>query len=433
MSDLLFSLIDNMDRPLIVSENHSLNSIHIEESAITSGIASGAGVSVWDASEYGISADVARQMIADADTPEARERVMASLRQRAIARLGADTSNGRVNIFTAGKLPWHKLGVNIQSANDSGNAMILSGTNHKYEKIPMSYTLPDGRTVQADDTYAIVRLDTGEKVGQCGKVYKVIQNSDGFAFLDTVLAEFGAKYESAGSLFGGRQAWCLARLPEQSFTLGSKDVNNCYAMFTLDHTGSGADYCFPTSERVECANTLRLAMAGRRGKGISIRHTGDIRGKVKDAQQALGLSIRNFGQYKEAAEVMYRTPLEPREYVNLVLDRTTELTAEQVKQGAMAIAKELGDDTERGYKSAQRAIDKRASIFDDIMSRYDSPTCEPRGTAWSAFNAVTETADHGRLGKMKEADKESRQFESVMVGQADDMKQEAYSLALASI
>ncbi len=49
-----------------------------------------------------------------------------------------------------------------------------------------------------------------------------------------------------------------------------------------------------------------------------------------------------------------------------------------------------------------------------------------RGTGWAAFNAVTEAADHGKLGGRyigNEDEKASRRLESVVDGRADEVKQ----------
>ena len=55
-----------------------------------------------------------------------------------------------------------------------------------------------------------------------------------------------------------------------------------------------------------------------------------------------------------------------------------------------------------------------------------------RGTAWSAFNSVTESADHARIGTRRVGsldDQRSRRFENVLAGNADEMKQVAFALA----
>jgi hypothetical protein len=71
----------------------------------------------------------------------------------------------------------------------------------------------------AADAYAMVRKDTGGHLGTVGKRYSAIQNAQAFDFLDGVLGEFGARYETAGSLYGGQKVWMLAHMPKQAFQL----------------------------------------------------------------------------------------------------------------------------------------------------------------------------------------------------------------------
>jgi hypothetical protein len=71
-----------------------------------------------------------------------------------------------------------------------------------------------------------------------------------------------------------------------------------------------------------------------------------------------------------------------------------------------------------------------------ILTRYDSDRCGVggiRGTKWAAFNAVTEHADyaHPRRKVGTEADRLSRWFESVLTGDADEIKQTAFDLLAA--
>jgi hypothetical protein len=72
-----------------------------------------------------------------------------------------------------------------------------------------------------------------------------------------------------------------------------------------------------------------------------------------------------------------------------------------------------------------------------MLDRYESERCGlngQRGMAWAALNAVTESADHGKLGGRfagSEDAKRSRRFESILTGAADDAKQVAYQRALA--
>jgi hypothetical protein len=88
-------------------------------------------------------------------------------------------------------------------------------------------------------------------------------------------------------------------------------------------------------------------------------------------------------------------------------------------------------------KSFKAKIERCGEILEDMLNRYESERCGmngQRGTAWAALNAVTESADHGKLAGRFTGDGEtrmSRRFESILTGQADEAKQVAYQRALA--
>src|SRR3990167_966436 len=52
-----------------------------------------------------------------------RDQIMGS----AIKRASLDTSNGRINVMVAGKAPWHGLGVNVDKATTSAEAIKFAG------------------------------------------------------------------------------------------------------------------------------------------------------------------------------------------------------------------------------------------------------------------------------------------------------------------
>lgn len=148
-----------------------------------------------------------------------------------------DNTTGRVSMFAAGELPWHKLGVLVREAVTSEHAARLSGTGWIVDKVPLMYDF-NGMSKMVKDRFGIVRRDTGACLGTVGKQYQPIQNGEAFDFLDGVLEEFGARYESAGSLFGGEKVWMLARMPKQSFTINGGDNQEAYVAFMNYHERS---------------------------------------------------------------------------------------------------------------------------------------------------------------------------------------------------
>lgn len=446
MRSLLDSIIDAQSAgPRIVSEQHDTNKIDYGGSAaVDRALSGGRPQGPWDEAEYGISLAEAQRRWDAARTPEERAKVAEELKQRAIRRAGLDTTGGRVAVMVAGKDAWHKLGVNIAEATDSKNALALSGTGFTVGKLPLGYQWGD-KFKDSGEAWAIVREDTGDCLGVVGGRYAPIQNAEAFAFMDTVLAEFGAKYETAGSLYGGRKVWLQATLPAQAFEVVRGDRVEGRATFVNVHDGSGCALVYPTADRIECGNTCRTVTAEALARALKIRHTGSVRDKLDDARRTLGVAVKGIETFKEEAEVMARTPCpDHRGYFSGVLDEVLEITQAKVKMGAAGLANadilanalnaaEHRDRLERHY---QRLIDGRAGILDDILNRYEQQRCGIagiRGTAWGAFNAVTEHADHFRGGRKvgTQEDRDSRHLESILSGDRDEMKQAARSAALA--
>jgi len=447
MSSILDSVISATEnRVRIISEQHDPNQIKVNPDDVTNGVASRSGLpnpnggGGWDTSEYGITREEAMARIRAANTPEARAAVLQDLKRRAIQRAGLDVSNGRVNVAFANRGGWHDLGVVLSDVFDSETGIVQGGLNWPVEKLPyFSPEGPDGTMIASESRFYLRRGDT--KIVLCdnvGRIYQPIQNVDAFRYVDGVLSERGARYEAVGSLYRGEKIFLLVNLPQQSFTLNGKDRNEAYTLFTNPHDGSGCAYCYPTNERVGCRNTLRRSLSDR-WKGIRIRHDGNLRNSMADAQNALGLAVQGFDAYKEEAEALFRQQsVNPQHYAADVLDAVLDITGADALKGADVLAAVLQvTEAQRALeaKSFARQIKHRSAVLDDILERYESDRCEPKGTAWAALQAVTESVDHGKLGgrfKGAEDIRASRRLESNVSGDNDDVKQTAYQMALAT-
>ncbi len=376
-------------------------------------------------------------------TPAQYAELAAVAAPAAIRRAGLDTSNGRVSCMVAGLPPWHRLGVNVAQAVDSLEAQQLAGLNWTVSKRPLHFRHAN-EFIEQSDTFGIVRDDTGKCLGVVGSRYAPIQNTEGFAFLDDVLSSFGAKYESAGAIHGGKQVWMLANLPQSCFSVARGDAVKTYAIFTNPHDGSGRAFCYPTTERVVCSNTFRVSTSDR-SKGIGIRHTGSVKSKIDDAKRALCASVKGFADFQQKADALARARVpHANSYFNAVLDNTLPVSADDVRKGAAGIARERckadvsPEDFSYAVRTAEKEIKSRGEILHDIIERYHGERCRANGiegTVWSALNAVTEHADYAKskrkVGTRNEQD--SRRFDSVLSGDADEMKQVAFTQALQLI
>jgi phage/plasmid-like protein (TIGR03299 family) len=146
-------------------------------------------------------------------------------------------------MFYVRQTPWHGMGVRVEEALASEEALRISGLDWRVKQAPVYYG--EGHAL-TDEYRANLRDDTGDLLGIVSDQYQIVQNTEAFAFTDELLGQ-GVKYETAGSLFGGRKTWLLARL-EQVTILG--DQVDPYLLFSNGHDGYNAVKVAITPTRV---------------------------------------------------------------------------------------------------------------------------------------------------------------------------------------
>src|SRR5262249_38094372 len=140
------------------------------------------------------------------------------------------------------------------------------------------------------------------------------------------------------------------------------------------------DALFATAHRAECANTVRIAVEADRSKGIRLRHTGSIAGKIDDARRALGIAVKGVEAFKDQAEALSKTPLPAggvKFVANDILDAALEITAADMAKGADVLAKAVAKTAAQqalAEKAIERQIQERRDILEDILRRYESDT-----------------------------------------------------------
>ena len=183
------------------------------------------------------------------------------------------------SMFYTREKPWHGLGVRVEEAPTSADALRLAGLDWEVAQEPI---FTEGGDAIAG--YKVNVRDSDRKVlGVVSDRYKIIQNREAFAFTDTLLGS-GVRYETAGSLQEGKRVWLLARLPREYIIAGERI--SPYLVFSNSHDGSGAVRVALTPIRVCCNNTLNLALDTAR-RSWSMIHTGNISDKIQEAKDTL--------------------------------------------------------------------------------------------------------------------------------------------------
>jgi phage/plasmid-like protein (TIGR03299 family) len=327
------------------------------------------------------------------------------------------------SLYMVREPPWHGLGVvldeypksideALEKAGlgwkvDHGDVLVVKrpewvddfGTKHPPELIP------------AKGFKANIRQDTGDVLGIVSDEYEVVENADAFKFLDALINS-DMHFETAGSLWGGRRVWVLARLPEY-VELGG-DLSATYVYVANSHDGSMAVTAAVTPIRIVCANTLGAALRhAEHGvaaqRTFRFRHTGNLQTKFAEARQVLGMTINYQTQFKALADRMVTEPI-----AEWALER-------RVLRHLWAIDEEMG---KVARANRERTIEYVLAIFRGRGQAGDTRGNGP-GTKWVAFNAIAEHLDYGRR-YTRRTSQIQRSFEDAT------LKQRALELVLAA-
>lgn len=313
------------------------------------------------------------------------------------------------SMFYVGEKPWHGLGVELPDVATAEEALVAAGLNWDVEKVPV-YAKVNDVYIPIDDRSAIIRTDTNDPLGIVGNVYKPFPNSEAFSFFDNVVQSKEAKYETAGSLKGGKKIWILARVGGTIRIADSNDLVNEYVLLYNSHDGTSTIEMMITPIRVVCMNTLNVAIT-RKGRGIKIRHTGRAQERIDEARNALMIVRGFYDEFSETADFLAGVSLKSREELDTYLD----------------LAGFELDDEDDNKSGLHQAREKVIELFD-----FGRGMDENRHSVWNAFNAVVEFVDHDRRTRQTrsfQSPKEARLY-SQWFGPGSNIKQKAWKAAL---
>jgi phage/plasmid-like protein (TIGR03299 family) len=288
------------------------------------------------------------------------------------------SATGEAAFFTSSRQGWwHSLGTLTDGAQTAEDALRLGHLDWQVTKEPLTASVltPDGvDVVDIPGKFATVRQNpfTGkhEALGVVGSAYTVVQNADNAEFLNALVDESGAHFETAGSLNGGRTVFITMKAPE-GLMIAGRDAVDLYLVATNSHDGSSTFKVAATPIRVVCQNTLRAGLGAAKAT-FSTRHTAGVQSRIDEAHKALGL-MWNYGRAFEAEANRMAA---------------TKVTTDQFNAIVAGLFPEAKDETARVKKSREQAIGTVGTLY------REAPTQDGfRGTAWGAYNAITEYAD----------------------------------------
>lgn len=447
LNELIDATIENSKGPRVVSENHDFGAIKVDTTQAARN-ASGIG---WDPSERGISQEEAMRLIAEAQNdPIKMAKAIETLQRAALKMAGLHKSakTGKIQLLVSGVPSWHELGIRLDGQFSGSRGLDEIG-RRTIGKSQGGYLDSFGQFVAVDGSYYLVSDDNDRHVSAnaVGDRYSVFQDHECVEMLERVGAKFGAKFESMGILNGGEKFFASISLPDD-FEVSQGDSLYDRVLVRNSHGLESLLLC-DTTTRVVCQNTVVRATKNARNK-FAIRHSLNMRQKLERVESAMHQALLSSASYQQAARKMHLTPIsDPIPFFDQVLDTqdlldcVVGITSAEAKLGADGILATMLDidqqERERKAKQIERAIKKRQSILDELCERYNSErNAGGYGeTVWSAYNAVTEYANHGqRYNSPQEGSttdpnryRAENRLDSILSGKADTISQSAYSVA----
>ncbi len=330
--------------------------------------------------------------------------------------LNINKRTGRASTFYVGDVPWHGLGTKLNEPATAIEAIRAAQLDYEVGKFPLKAEVPDhGKPmdIRVPAKYlAAVRTDTNDVLGIVGHGYKIVQNAEAFDFFDEVVGKGQAIYHTAGALGHGERVWLLAKLPK-NLVLAREDIVEKYLVLANSHDGSSALKLYFTSIRVVCSNTLHASLKDA-GDGISIRHSGNIASKVKEAQRVLGISIKYYQEFEELCKQLVATPV-TKSKVEGYYDRILYGEVIDEKKEESSVLKNRKNEMlylfEHGKGNDMRGV---------------------KHTAWAMLNGATEYYSQYRKVKNEEQDPTNR-LKSIWFGSTGRAIEHAFNVAVQTI
>jgi phage/plasmid-like protein (TIGR03299 family) len=239
-----------------------------------------------------------------------------------------------------------------------------------YRKVPVQTT--EGESVPG--LFAIKRIEDGlilPSVG-VGAQYDVLQPLEAFAFFQPFLDAGNVILDTAGILRNGSRFFVNASIQNAASEIVPGDAVRGYLLFYTSVDGSLVTNIKYLVTRVVCANTAAAALREDAPR-IRVKHTKGQRVALEAIQDVMDFQSRSFSatvaQYRRLAQTpVLRADL--NKYIRIVLD----------------------------FPSEEEASTKANNIVERVMDLAESgqgtEIAGTRGTAWGAFNALTEYLNH---------------------------------------
>jgi len=270
------------------------------------------------------------------------------------------------------ELPWHRLGIEFGGDPETLKKLVF---NYDVELRPINVgdiTIPGKYATWRND----FPNDDKGFLGIVGKDYTILQNSEMVDSFQELISKSELVFETAGTLWGGKQSWVLAKLPMECYLNVPhqsgfyQDQIVPYVLIKNDFTGGKSITVTLTPVRVVCNNTLLMSL-NRNMNNINIIHTANLQERIKQAFEILNLKKSELKQF--------------------MIDTQSFAEHSITKEEAKTYFEEVMYVEPDGKISTRK---NNNLILLNNLYQTGAGAEYSTGTLWGAYNAVTEYVDH---------------------------------------
>lgn len=313
--------------------------------------------------------------------------------------------------FSVREPMWHGMGeVHADYPQDWKEAREWAGLTWEPEAWPV-YGREHGSTgdyVEMPDYRRIVRNDTGATLAVRTDGYEVIDHNAMGEIVEALLEVPNVKYETAGSIHGGKKVWALAYLDEPITIPGDNSITLPYLALTNHHDGTGGCKATSTTVKVVCANTFAAAESeGERNSTLfTFRHSAKWRDRIEEARKTIKGVRDDLARYAETAEQLLQVRVTP-EQKELFITQFIPAPPETL----------ISDRVMTNVEQARQVV----------RTILASPTSDGIGdSAWGLVQAAGEYLDHYRTYRTQDS-----YFRRTLL-RTEPLKSKAVKLAVAA-
>jgi len=315
-------------------------------------------------------------------------------------------------IFCYNKPAWHRLGVVVDGTLSAREAFHVANADFNVTGEPVF----DADMQPIPGYQAIVRIDTGRTLSVMTETYTPIQNESLIRIAEALHEDINM--DAVCVLSNGKKVTFTARIRGSEGDVVSGDPVQQYLIGCTSHDGSIPFQLLFSPVRVVCQNTLSAAMGLARNQryrdhSIRIRHTKNADSLIKRLPELIDMRKRTFIGGLDELRQMATTPCTTSQFEKYI----SSVFADQL-QGSV--------NDLRGIKTTARPKHvKDLSAWPSLLRKFEgdaigSDLPASQGTAWGAYQAVTEFITH-ESGRAKDPREAARQrFESVHWGSASN-------------